>query len=73
LKKKVAEIHTHGAYSKGYENDYFSKKDLNKWINYLVTPLGTLRKYNPKKPSNEKDKAIQIASNLPFDKKHPNK
>ena len=26
-----------------FDNDVFSPDDLNKWINYLVTPLGTVR------------------------------
>ena len=65
-KNKVAEIHTHGAYSVGYSNDSFSKKDLNNWINYLVTPLGTVRRYTP---STGED--IIIFDDVPFDPNHP--
>ena len=45
--KKVAEIHTHGADSPGYNDHLFSKTDKNSWLNFLVTPYGTLRKYYP--------------------------
>lgn len=65
-KKKVAEIHTHGAYSQGYSNDNFSSTDLNKWINYLATPLGTVRKYNPADGSD-----IIIYYDAPYDPNHP--
>ena len=68
VKKKVAEIHTHGAYSPGYSNDNFSSADLNKWINYLVTPLGTVRKYDPSDGSN-----IIIYTDVPFDSNHPSR
>ena len=65
-KKKVAEIHTHGAYSPGYSNDNFSSADLNNWINYLVTPLGTVRKYDPADGSD-----IIIYFDVPYDSNHP--
>ncbi|MHB1453453.1 MAG: DUF4329 domain-containing protein [Saccharofermentanales bacterium] len=66
FRKKVAEIHTHGAYNEGYENDEFSPQDTNSFINYLVTPLGTLRKYDPSDGSD-----IVIYSDIPFDPNHP--
>lgn len=65
-RKKVAEIHTHGAYSPGYSNDNFSSADLNNWINYLVTPLGTVRKYDPVNGSD-----IIIYFDVPYDSNHP--
>ena len=65
-RNKVAEIHTHGAYSPGYSNDNFSSADLNNWINYLVTPLGTVRKYNPADGSD-----IIIYFDVPYDSNHP--
>ena len=65
-RKKVAEIHTHGAYSPGYSNDNFSSADLNNWINYLVTPLGTVRKYDPADGSD-----IIIYYDVPYDSNHP--
>ncbi|MHB8962045.1 MAG: DUF4329 domain-containing protein [Saccharofermentanales bacterium] len=64
--KKVAEIHSHGAYNEGFENDVFSPQDKNAFINYLVTPLGTLRKYNPAEGSD-----IELYDDLPFDPNHP--
>ena len=64
--KKVAEIHSHGAYNEGFENDVFSPQDKNAFINYLVTPLGTLRKYNPAEGSD-----IVLYDDLPFDANHP--
>ena len=67
-KKKVAEIHTHGAYSPRYSNDSFSSADLNNWINYLVTPLGTVRKYDPSDGSD-----IEIFNDVPFDSNHPDR
>jgi len=63
---KVAEIHTHGAYSPGYHNDVFSSADINNYVNYLVTPLGTVRKYDPADKSD-----IIIYYDAPFDPKHP--
>ena len=63
---KVAEIHTHGAYSDGYEGDVFSAADKNKWLNYLVTPLGTVRKYNPIDGSD-----VVIFNDVPYDSNHP--
>ena len=68
LKKKEAEIHTHGAYNPRYKNDQFSAADLNDWINYLVTPLGTVRKYNPYNGSD-----IIIFDDVPYDPNHPGK
>lgn len=67
---KSAEIHTHAAYDPYYMkgNDLFSPDDLNNFINYLVTPLGTIRKYNPKDGSD-----IVIYWDAPFDQNHPAK
>ena len=72
-KKKVAELHTHAAYDPKYDNDIFSPGDLNKWINYVATPLGTVRKYDPKNPSSERDKAIEIYNDIPWDSNHPSR
>ena len=50
------------------------KVDLGKcfyrstWLRYLVTPLGTVRRYNPSDGSN-----IIIYKNAPFDPYHPKK
>jgi len=67
LKKKVAEIHTHAAYDRNYNNDDFSKQDIsNKYIQYLATPLGTLRKYDPSSKKN-----TVIYTDIPFDPHHP--
>lgn len=68
FRKKIAEIHTHGAYNEGFENDDFSPQDKNSFINYLVTPLGTLRKYNPAEGSD-----ILLYADLPYDPSHPAK
>ena len=67
-KKKVAELHTHAAYDSRYANDVFSPGDLNKWINYLATPLGTVRKYDPSDGSD-----IEIFNDVPFDPNHPSR
>ncbi len=66
FRKKIAEAHTHGAYSAGYENDDFSPQDKNSFINYLATPLGTLRKYDPSEGSD-----IVLFDDIPFDPDHP--
>lgn len=66
-KKKTAEIHNH-TWIPGHANDFFSVPgDLNKWINYVSTPSGTLRKHDPNNPSSEADGAIQIFGNTPRD------
>ena len=73
--KKVALLHTHGGYmyELGNGNDYFSTTD--KWVAdiysvpfYVVTPRGTLRKYDP---STQKD--ILLFTDLPYDPVHPKK
>ena len=56
-----------------FDNDVFSPDDLNKWINYLVTPLGTVRKYDPANPTSEHDKAIEIYNDIPWDASHPSR
>lgn len=72
-KNEVADIHTHAAYDSYYKfgNDYFSDVDLTDSISYLVTPRGTVRKYDPKNPSSELDKAVQICDSVPWDPNHP--
>ena len=67
----VALVHTHAAYDKRYKNDEFSPsdkkcaKDYKVYI-YVATPLGTLRKYNPR---NGKD--VMLPCDIPFDENHP--
>ncbi len=48
----VGLLHTHGAYSPLYDNENFSSQDKSvadfwKKESYVVTPLGTIRKYDP--------------------------
>lgn len=67
----LALLHTHGAYSSGYQNDDFSYSDrslANKenMPIYVATPLGTLRKYDPSDKTN-----IVLFDDLPFDPNHP--
>ena len=64
-------IHTHAAYDPEYKNDVFSDPDKNNakqdgFVAYLVTPLGTIRRYNPK---SEED--IPIDCIIPYDPNHP--
>ena len=66
FRNKYAEIHTHGAYSAGYEGDIFSSADKNNWKNYLVTPFGTVRKYNSIDGSD-----VIIFDDVPYDSSHP--
>lgn len=63
----VADIHTHGAYEKGYMNNVFSdtdKKDNDKKkiSGYVVTPNGTLQRYDP-----ENKKVTTVSTNMPSD------
>jgi RHS repeat-associated protein len=67
---RVAYIHTHGGYTKGYVGTDFSTQDkkVAKWNNinaYLMTPNGYLLKYY----KNQK-KVIPLAKNMPYDKKY---
>lgn len=71
LQRIVAIGHTHGAYEKGYDNDNFSPQDKEVSRSrglqiYVATPLGYLKKYNPKK-----DKVTVVYKKLPYDKNHP--
>ena len=68
LRRKVAEIHTYGAYSLDYNDDIFSENDLNCWTNYLVTPKGTVRKYTPLDFED-----IVIYTDVPYDHNHPDR
>ena len=55
-------------------NDLFSTEDRRTfWIEYLVTPSGTLRKYDRKNPTEQYDKGIEIYNDLPYDNAHPQK
>ena len=70
-KKKTADIHTHGAYSPeiGGGNDVYSPADLETTIiSYLITPLGTVRKYDPSDGSD-----IELFNDVPFDPNHPSR
>lgn len=94
--KVVADIHTHGAYSAGYDDNHFSGEMItinqtertktsdelktsysltdgdiaaankNQYISYLVTPNGSLKKYNPMS-----GKLSIIKSDIPGDLKDP--
>ncbi len=51
-KKAVADIHSHGGYEVGYDNNNFSpqdKKDNERTglVGYVTTPNGSLKKYDP--------------------------
>ncbi|MFD2162275.1 DUF6443 domain-containing protein [Paradesertivirga mongoliensis] len=51
--KPVADIHSHGKYEKGYDNNHFSPTDKNDndktgLTGYLTSPDGALQKYDPK-------------------------
>jgi len=70
-KKPVADIHSHGEYEEGYDNNIFSPKD--KWNNYnkkidgyLTTPDGSLKKYDV----NSANTSV-LNTNLPSDPKDP--
>ena len=46
--KNTHAIHTHGKYLPNYSNNYFSDTDvINNNAQYLVTPNGTLKKWDP--------------------------
>ena len=66
LRNKVAEIHNH-TWIPGHRNNYFSPGDLNEWINYVSTPSGTLRKYDPNNISSEIDGATAVYWDTPVD------
>jgi RHS repeat-associated protein len=72
-KEVVAEIHSHGAYEKGYNNDNFSTKDIqgykdDKQTGYVTTPDGSLKKYDP-----ETNKTTVVSTSLPSDAQDPNR
>lgn len=65
--------HTHGAYEEGYINDDFSQADKNfaeiwEKPEYLATPIGYLKKYNPKT-----QEVTIVNKKLPYDKNHPDR
>jgi len=69
--KVVADIHSHGKYDKGYENNKFSPQDKDtdrkeKIDGYLTTPNGSLKKFNP-----QKDKVTVVSIKLPSDPNDP--
>jgi hypothetical protein len=73
FKKRVATAHTHAAYDSNYENDIFSDTPGDKAnakrrgvLNYVATPSGTLRRYNPITGED-----IELYNNIPFDPNHP--
>ena len=71
--KIFAILHTHAGYSEKYSNDIFSDTDKNyakesqygSILAYVATPLGILRKYDPK---TEKDNVI--SEYMPYDSNH---
>jgi RHS repeat-associated protein len=69
----VADIHSHGAYEIGYDNNNFSGTDASDnrrtgLTGYLTTPDGSLKKYDPKK-----NFQVTISTDLPSDPKDPNR
>lgn len=68
---KEAEIHTHAKYL-AKDSDQFSIYDYNNWINYLVTPAGTVLKYDPKYDDPD-DEGHVIHWSAPYDPNHPDK
>lgn len=71
--KAVADIHSHGAYEKEYDNNNFSGQDKtdNKstgLTGYLTTPNGSFQKYDPKS-----DKTTTISNDLPSDRNDPDR
>lgn len=66
-------VHTHAAYDPNYFNDVFSPNDKAiandlKMPIYVVTPLGTLRKYDPATGDD-----VILFYDMPYDPKHPNR
>jgi hypothetical protein len=71
--KPVADVHSHGKYEKGYDNENFSPQDKsdNKrtgLTGYLATPDGSFKKYDPKTNTQ-----TTISTDLPSDPKDPNR
>jgi RHS repeat-associated protein len=74
FEKEVADIHSHGAYIKGADNNNFSPSDkadnkTRKVQGYLASPDGSLKKYDPQKGEDKKPVAID----MPSDKKDPDR
>lgn len=75
FKKRVATAHTHAAYDPAYANDIFSggpgdkqNADRRDVPNYVATPLGTLRRYNPADGSD-----VELYNDIPWDPNHPSR
>jgi RHS repeat-associated protein len=82
INQVVALAHTHAAYDPGYKNDVFSDKtnifgirtgdkahaDRRGLPSYVVTPLGIIRRYDPKDGSD-----IVLFTDLPYDPNHPSR
>lgn len=72
--ERVATMHSHGGYDSRYKNDNFSGSDKQNAdnrdgvgkVSYVVTPLGTLRKYDP---AIKED--IELSKWMPYDPSHP--
>ncbi|NIZ41046.1 DUF4329 domain-containing protein [Entomospira entomophila] len=83
--KRVAMIHTHGGYNPGYDGNNFSDfrphifakrrgdiplADRDGLISYLVTPNGSLKKYDPAKKRDSNNGITTISFNyIPSDPK----
>ena len=64
----VSIVHTHGKACSCHDKEVFSSDDFDAWygIQYLITPSGTLRKYNPGNINpDSRDGAWIIATGLP--------
>ena len=73
FKKRVATAHTHAAYDPDYASDVFSgcpgdkaNADRRGVPNYVATPLGTLRRYDPSDGSD-----VEVYDDIPWDPNHP--
>ncbi|MBN8705176.1 MAG: DUF4329 domain-containing protein [Bacteroidetes bacterium] len=69
----VADIHSHGGYEKGYDNNNISPQDKadndkTKLVGYVSTPDGSLKKYDP----NTKKETV-VTEQLPSDPNDPNR
>ncbi len=70
-KKTVADIHSHGKYERGHDNDNFSDvdtdgNDRDGIDGYVTTPDGSLKKYD-----HETKKISTLSNDMPHDPKHP--
>lgn len=75
--QKYADVHTHGADSKGYNDNGFSKRDKadndkDRIRGYLVSPNGSIQEYNPytKEEVNLTNTSSEF-KNIPSDQKDP--